>query len=196
MENKKEIRISMFGQNEVTIEGLSPEEVDAFSAAVRNASYIGFKNNKLEVISKFEDLPGPIEDPVMYPFWRKPKQEEVSQTSLFDVCFFEEFCDGSCPSIYISGVCGHNYTPERYKLYVEKLESYGFECLRSKRNKDSNFWELWYLPSLPFAKGELKNYLRNYLDSKENIQLALRFLCENVDFGSLSVSVQKIFQSI
>lgn len=185
----------MRSQSSVTIEGLFPEEVDAIIAAVDNANYIGFKSHGLEVVSKFKDLPGPIDDPVMYPFWRKPNQEEISQASLFDIYLFEKTSKHDSPAIYISSICGYYYTPEKYELYVERLQSYGFECMRSKRGEDATFWEFWYLPGLWAAKNDLKNYLMYKTDSK-NIDLALDFLRKKIEFGSLSISTQKLAQSI
>jgi hypothetical protein len=190
---KKKIRILVRSQNSVTIDGLSTEEVENIVAAVHNTCYVGFKDNKLETVSRFKDLPGPIDDPVMYPFWRKPKHEEISQISLFDTYIFEETSKHDSPSIYIVDVCGYYYTEEKYKLYVERLISYGFECMRSKRDNDAEFWENWYLPGLWSAKGELKKYL-GHKDC--NIDVALGFIRGHVEFGSLSVSTQKLAQSI
>lgn len=194
MKTEKIISVSSYGGGtedgggSVTIAGLSRKEVEGLLAMVAGACFVGVKNNQLEVFSKLKDLPGPVDDQVMYPFWRKPSQEEISQQSLFDTYVFEETSRHSDPAIFISHVCGYSYTKEKYKMYVEKLESYGFECMRSKRGIDAKFWEFLYLPSLSFAKGDLKNHLKQ----KKDIQEALDFISRNVKFGSLSVSTQKL----
>jgi hypothetical protein len=193
MMNDKKIMVSMRGPDSVTITGLSREEVDSILGAVSNTCYIGFKENQLEVVSKFNDLPGPVDDPVMYPFWRKPHPSEISQQTVFDKIIFEETSEHDSPAIYISGLCGYYYTPQNYKIYGEKLISYGFECLRSKRDADAMFWESWYLPALWAAKGDLKNHLRN---DKNNINLAIEFIRSRISFGSLSISIQKLAQGI
>lgn len=198
-EKQKNIRVLSYGggtENDggsVSITGLSRKEVENLLAMVAGACFVGTKNNHLEVVSKFKDLPGPVDDPVMYPFWRKPKNEEIAQISLFDDFVFEEISEHSCPAIYISSICGYFYTEAKYKLYVERLESYGFECMRSKRGADAKFWEVWYLPGLWSAKGDLKNHLTQ---NSKDISVALKFIGGRVEFGSLSVSIQKLAQRI
>jgi len=192
--SEKRIRISAHGPSSVTITGLSQGEVDSILAAVSSTCYIGFKDNdQLEVVPKFKNLPGPIDDPAMYPFWRKPHPLEIAQQTLFDKFIFEETSKHDSPAIYIVGLCGYYYTPQDYKIYAEKLISYGFECMRSKRDSDAIFWENWYLPALWAAKGDLKDYLKN---DQKNIDSALEFIRGQVKFGSLSISTQKLAQSI
>lgn len=199
-QKKKTIRVSSYGGGtehdggSVTITGLSRKEVENLLAMVAGACFIGNKNDQLVVYSNFKDLPGPIDDPVMYPFWRKPHQEEIAQISLFDERVFETTSEHASPAIYISSICGYYYTEAKYQLYVERLLSYGFECLRSKRGDDAHFWELWYLPGVWSAKGDLKNHLKQK-DSKD-IKVAIEFIRGHVEFGSLSVSTQKLAQRI
>jgi len=193
MNEKKPIRISERGNDYVKISGLSQEEVNIILGAVSETCYIGFKDNTLEVVKKFKDLPEPIDDPLMFPFWRKPRIEETAQQEIFEEFIFEKTSEHESPSISICSLCGYYYTPETYKTYGERLISYGFVCLRSKRSKDAKFWETWYLPSLWFAAGDLKDTLNS---DPKNIYLAIRFIQSQVKFGTLSISACKLAQRI
>ena len=96
------------------------------------------------------------------------------------------------PSITIQGLCGYNYTEENYKWNAEKLESYGFQCLRSRRGTDAKFWELWFLPGLWCSKGDLEANVKRGKDDKEELKIALEFLRHKVSFGTLDVSNQRM----
>ena len=105
--------------------------------------------------------------------------------------------------ITIQSLCAHRYSVESYAEESGKLLGYGFIQLRSRRGKDACFWELWYLPGVLFAKGKLKeaidlisvntdvNHLRHRTD-KERLKAAVDFLRQNVIFGTLDVSVQRL----
>ena len=93
-------------------------------------------------------------------------------------------------SIIIQSVCGYHYTPERYKTETSKLERYGFECLRSKAGEDGKYWEMWFLPSALCAKNELKAAVDGKF-MKEAVDAAVRFLMNNVLFGTIEASGQR-----
>lgn len=59
-------------------------------------------------------------------------------------------------------MCGYGYTKDRYKVEVGKLESWGFECCRSRRGDNGKFWELWFLPYLRAAEGDLLRAMHSY----------------------------------
>jgi len=95
--------------------------------------------------------------------------------------------------IIITSLCGHYYSKASYKLQAKKLESYGFEVLRSKEGEDKKIWEMWYLPGPWSAKGDLKKAVEEDPVWKEEkkIDKAIGFLCRHVEFGSLEVSTQR-----
>jgi hypothetical protein len=95
------------------------------------------------------------------------------------------------PSFMISHLCGHYYTKEGYKREADKLESYGFSCMRSRRGENGRFWENWYLPGVWCAKGDLAEKLKPIKDSNEKTQEAIRFLMRNVSFGSMDMTQQR-----
>lgn len=194
MEDKKEIRVPMYGNGQVSIQGLEKEELEKVMAAMTaGAYYIKVKNGRLEAIPIWEKLPSPIEDDAMLPFWRKAKPEEMAQTELFDeMTMTQERIDS--PAISIQSLCGYYYSKEAYKLNAEKLTSYGFECLRSQRGIDAKFWEVWYLSALCTAQGELGDILKIAKDEKKKLEIALEFLRKKISFGSLNISVQKMAQ--
>ena len=76
---------------------------------------------------------------------------------------------------FVQSIAGYD---GNYAEKSKKLEEVGFSCLRSKREKDGKFWEIWYLPSKYSAKGELE------AKSKEDI---FRFLC-NLPVGQIIIS--------
>lgn len=199
-EKKKSPRVFMNGKGSLRIDHLSEEEMNKVLSADAGACFISFKNGTIEAVESFKDLPGPIDDELMFPFWRKPHKDELAQLKMFEDHVFEKISEHDSPAIYIQSLCGYYYTKEKYKEYAEKLQSYGFECLRSKRGADAHFWEVWYLPSLWFAQGNLKAYLKEFeailKNKSKSIDLALKFLCDNVEFGSLSLTSQKLAQRI
>lgn len=117
------------------------------------------------------------------------------QTEMFDPDILQHERSWS---IYIQSLCGYDYTDEGYQEEAAKLDSYGFIRLRSDIDENRNFIESWYLPGIPFAKGDLRDILMNETESgKEKtgwrLERALEFLRKNVRFGTLDVSVQKLY---
>ena len=177
----------------LTIEGFSKEEYEKVIGAIESGRYyVSVIDGKFVAHSVFEELPDPIEDKEMYPFWRacKPHNQQV-QSILFEE--YEHSTDtGYSPSISISSLCGYYYTKENYEKYARRLESYGFYQLRSKREDDGKFWENWYLPSLFLAKGDLEDAIKGIKDEKQQLKIALKFLSRKIQFGSLDVSSQRM----
>ena len=134
----------------------------------------------------------------MAPFWEKPFLSEEESLKLIhkNLVWDKESLESkySSPSIYISGLCAYSYTKESYVKEARKLQSYGFECMRSRRESDGKYWETWYLP-LFCARGELARRLNGKKDDKEKLDTAVEFLRYEVIFGSLSVSVQALAMS-
>ena len=194
---KKEIRLSSWGggqnQKSLTIANLSDEEHEKVFGCIQGGMWwIRVENGELKFVPNYKPLPSPIEDSTMFPFWRKATQEEMKRSySMFETQPIEEL-HSSIASITIHSWCGYYYTPERYKIEAENLISYGFECLRSRRGEDSTYWEIWLLPSLIFAKGNLQMCIQAGEDDKKKLALALEFLRKNSTFGSLDVSVQRL----
>lgn len=133
-------------------------------------------------------VPGPTEDEEMLPFWcrREPGPGPV-QTQLFETENFKH----RYPSVIIQHLCGYGYTSERYKACAQQLESYGFECLRSRRGNDGKFWEIWMLLGPWSAKGELGEAVKRNNKKKDELEVVIKFLCKNVSFGSLDIMIQK-----
>ncbi len=162
-----------------------------------NGTYwIRIVNGRLEYFPYYEPLPSPVLDEEMLPFWRKATKSEMDCTySLLEMDKLDED-DCSRVSISFHSVCGLSYTPGNYKEEINKLISYGFECLRSRRQEEGKFLEIWCLESISLAKGELKNHISVVKENEMQLKLALGFLKKNIKFGSLEVSVQKIIESL
>ena len=194
-EEKTGVHLTSYGAGGLGVKGIPQELQEQVEAVFRSgASWMRVVDGNIELLPAFKATPKPYEDGELLPFWRKasPAEKSVSYT-LFDLDKLE---DHSSPSIYIQSLCGYYYTAARYKATAEKLESYGFECLRSRRGKDGRYWEVWYLPGLWAAEGELENELAKLkgveATESQKLKAALEFIRHNVSFGSLSVSVQKL----
>lgn len=193
-EDQTQDRVRVSGTNrsrgELTVSGLTGDQMEIFEGAMHGMWWAIVIDGKLVERPYYLPLPDPIRDEEMYPFWRKPVPGEVSM-SLFDL---EAMNEHSSPSISIQHLCGYAYTPENYKLEAEKLESWGFLCLRSRRSESGRFWEIWFLSSFWSAQGQLKDEINKVKGHNQRLKLqaALEFLRHNVLFGSLDVSVQRL----
>jgi hypothetical protein len=93
--------------------------------------------------------------------------------------------------ISIEHLCAYDYSPENYRHQAEILESFGFDCLRSRRGPDGRYMEMWHLSGMWSAKGRLKGTLHGITDPAKQADEAISFLCKNVVFGSLDISWQR-----
>lgn len=187
----EKIKVNMTASNRIEISNLSSAEVRSLEGMVRGHNWcISTPDGRLKVQSRWEPLPAPAKDEEMMPFWQPmvpgPTQMEIREVPV-------PF--GSQAGIIIESVCGYYYTPENYQAETAKLEEFGFECLRSPRGLDGRFWEMWYLSGLWSAKGRLKGTLHGIKDPAQAIDEAVRFLCKNVQFGSLNVTWQRAAMS-
>ena len=87
-------------------------------------------------------------------------------------------CEHPDPSIYVQHIAGYR---DDYRKSADLMESVGFECLRSRRGKDGKYWEVWYLPGMWFAKGQLKG---------KKTEDMIEFLCRKIVPGSFEVDGQ------
>lgn len=195
MENKeRKIRVSSYGGNEhsVNIVDFTGQELEKMLGSMENGTYwVKVENGRLITVPSFEELPSPVKDEEMLPFWRKATSSEMKNCyTLFETEPIEEVSSNS--SISIQHLCGFNYSKENYRYEAEKLESYGFKCLRSKRDMEGRYSEIWRLSSLIFARGELKNFIEVSKDDKKKLKMAVSFLSRNLSFGTLDVSILKL----
>lgn len=191
------ITVTSYGRNSgkeetgrVTIEGFSLDEFEKMLGAMRGMYWVHSDNGRLVSSPRYEPPPNPIVDEEMLPFWRKPtKNEKAGSLKLFEM---EDLGEHSSPSISIQSLCGYYYTPERYKAEAAKLESWGFECLRSRRGNDGQFWEVWFLSGIWSAKGALLESIKGIKGEKKKLEAATDFLGRNAVFRTLDVSVQRM----
>lgn len=213
-EEKSAVRIVSMKTGEITISGITDEEREKIEGMVNVG--LSWMTKAPEGHLRFspihEPLPAPIPDEAMLPFWRRC---DLRPTGI-QMEFFgsEEPLQQHSPSISIRSLCGYHYTPEGYRIEAKKLKSYGFECLRSQRATNGQFFEIWFLPGLWAARGNLQseingsNLMRRAAinhagkltfekpsiensDNKKKLKRAVSFLCRHVSFGSLDVSVQR-----
>lgn len=183
---------SRSGSGELKLEGFTHREMDQIEGWLKGCYWATVENGRLHVCATRNEVPGPVDDIEMLPFWRKFEDRTATmQTSLFDVDMNIE--KAISPHFLIQHLCGYGYTPEKYIENAKILESYGFECMRSKRGTDGKFWEIWFLPGLYAAKGAFEEYLKREQHSSGTgtVKDAINFLCKTVRFGTLDVSVQR-----
>ena len=204
MKEQPKIRISSYGPNrsqdaqKVEIDGLTPEEQKLVQGSVDTGSCWIKKgpDGRLQTFPALE-TPLPETDPEMLPFWLPlggkspegfPNLIHLSPDSLTN----------QSASFTISSLCGYNYTPENYKLAAQQLRAFGFACMRSQREPEGRYWELWYLPGLWAAKGRLKAAITEQNDEVKKVTQALAFFRSNwhrLNFDSLCISVQRLAMS-
>lgn len=194
------VRWTSKSKNDISIAGLSGPESDAIEGALKGANWIRVKDGRLQFASAFDKPPEAEFDENVGPFWPrkgfgKKGNRDVKHYKIDDVTFSE-------PHILIEAVgagASEKYE-EVYEKNRAKLESYGFECLRSRRGVDGKYWEIWYLPSLMLSEGDLGAAIakggngKKYGDPgymKARLDAAVSFLCRSVNFGSLDVGVQR-----
>jgi hypothetical protein len=180
-------------QGDVTVGELTPEEMETMEAFTLGTCWIRVsEEGRLEKRERFAELPGPIEDPHILPKW-VPLIDWTKEAPF--LCNpqppLPEEPDPKYdhPAFIVKYLCGYNNTP--YEIEARKLQSYGFECLRSRRGNDGRFWEIWYLPGYYHAKGELRSAMELESDSVKQITIAINFLCRHVSFGALDVCYQR-----
>lgn len=191
------------GENSaVEIGNLTVEEAKHAEGLINGQNWMSVENGRPIFRGKFAELPDPIQDENMLPFWRKVTPEEGHlQQEIFDP-EMAEFPFAA--HIVIQSLCGYGYTPENYRRESEKLASYGFVQMRSRRENDGRYWEIWFLPGTYAAKGDLEEVIKaakhdaqmkrldHKKDTKASLDAAIEFLRRHVSFGSLEVSVQKL----
>lgn len=191
MAEEEAVHISEYGKDHVVIGGLTEQESEQFRGALNGQWWVkGNGDGRLHFSPGREATPAPAADENMMPFWRPfSSGSSAVQMELLDS---ERMHPVFSPSIMVTHLCGYYFTPEKYKEQAEKLESWGFSCLRSRRGDDGKFWEIWYLPGLWTAKGKLRDVLVDSKGEKENLEAAIKFLSRHSSFGSLDVVVQRM----
>jgi len=177
----------------ITIGGLKKEELEKLKGFIHGQEWVSVKDGRIAFSSTKTPLPSPAEDEAMMPFWRRPNVEEKELLSQKRFDGFAKNWPPFSPSILIQHLCGYNFTPENYMRQSAKLTSYGFVCCRSQRGDDGEYWEVWYLPGLFAANGDLKKALADARIGKvkAEVDAAVSFLCRHSSFGTLDVVAQR-----
>lgn len=198
-ETKERVSIKGWANGELTIHGLTQEERGRLEASINSGQFwTRVVDERLSTINAFEATPNPTTDREMMPFWRAPTEDEKrilhGQLKLFS---FEKLERYASPAIMIQHLCGYNWSQENYKHQAELLKSYGFEIMRSQRGEDGKYWEMWYLPGLWSAKGDLEIAIKSSRSTSERgrLRAATDFLGRHVQFGTLDVCIQRMAMS-
>ena len=177
--------------DEITFGHLDEQDKPALVGMMAGINWVtGDKDEGgFKTLSVFETPPTPLEDPIISPFWPASGNKTSTQGEM--PLKIEKYASYG---FTIQSLCGYNYTPERYKKVAGDLESWGFDCLRSRRGADGRYWEMWVLSGTWAAKGDLKEAIdkvgRSWEDSKPAMKAVIQFLCANSSFGTLDVHHQ------
>lgn len=198
-DDRPRIRVSSYGSNrgvrDIKFDGLDSKELELMQGAAHGHQWVTVSpHGRLRAIPTYKELPPPVEDQMMMPFWRPAIPDVETQLEMFD---FGPKDVGLIPSIIIQHLCGYQYSHENYARQARTLQHFGFECLRSRRLPSGQFHEMWLLLSLYSAKGGLKEAI-DTVSSRRNkanhdhtrLKAAIDFLCRNVRFGTLDVTKQ------
>ena len=174
----------------------APGEMDSIEAAIVGSKWIRFNNGRLEVSDAYIKIPTPIEDPYVADEWQCSKDGVMKFSFNYKhTRYGKRVFNDAGGSILIHSLCGYNYSKGNYERCANLLISYGFNCTRSSRGEDGHFWEVWYLPGLWCAKGELQKILEGYSGADNDngyMDLAVNYISRNVDFGALDVVAQRM----
>lgn len=194
---------------EATLGHLTPLELEQVEAMATGQNWLRVDDSgRLASVDRFAELPKPVDDLQMTPFWSGDRDHD--HNGNVSIGRFRNVIERSddpnaweSPSITIQHVCAGKVCPSyekdrdryfrrEYMKAAEALESWGFECCRSMRGKNGKFWELWFLPGLWYAKGELKKAIGdNRGRSATDAAISFFVRCQ-VSFGTLDVSVQRV----
>lgn len=153
------------GTYEITFKG-TEEEIKKVEAALTSGSqWVRGANGKHEFVDAHLPAPPPIKDPLTCEQWPptdgcKVLREEGEKRKTPKQKFSAEY-----RNIYIWHISGYGGHPS-YETRIKTLESWGFECLRSRRGTDGKIWECWFLGGMMLAKGDLKGTPMNDVASK------------------------------
>ena len=183
-------RIESYGAGKVTIKNLLQQEIELLQGLIMGTMRIECVGGTIAGTSRFTELPAPEDDPVIGPHWGvNTKYSNLEAQDMPQ--------DVHSAHISIQHLCGYNWTEQGYKKEAIKLESFGFKCLRSHRGQSGQCWEVWYLPYLGAAQGDLKQAIKRAgPQEKEQVKAAMTFLAKTVSFGSCDVSIQRLAMTV
>lgn len=175
----------------VEIGNLTESEYEVVQGLVNGTQYIRFVDGRLWSYDVNESLPTPQQDPIMFPHWRDPGGEPIRLSGPTS--------GWHSPSLILS----HLLSPDP-RRDMELLESYGFDCMRSRRSRCGGYWEQWVLHGTWSATGELKKVLTDWnalaetkqlgveVRWRQEAELACRFIVDQrIRFGTLDISIQR-----
>ena len=203
LDTRPKVRISQQGgggreQNSfsITLTDLTKAESDAIEAAVHGHSYIRIVDGRVWAYDANKPLPKPEEDPIMVRYWDRAGE-------ITEVLNGSSTVNGwHSPDIYISHLLGKDVQRD-----MSLLESYGFFCMRSRREQSAGYWEIWRLPVWR-ADGGLQVHMSRWKEAnkdllrgdeqratawQQEVNEIARYIARDarIEFGTLDVSVQR-----
>jgi len=189
------------GGQSVTVNGFDSKEFEQFEGALHGHHWVTVSDRgRLRAIPTYRELPGPLDDEMMLPFWRPATKGIETQLELFELEQTRDFYSGT---ILIQSLCGYHYSHGNYRHEAEKLLRWGFDCLRSRRKDSGRFSEVWLLHMFE-AQSDLKETIEKVVPpgtfdrdtEHRRLNAAISFLGSNSSFGTLDVCIQRMAMSV
>lgn len=178
------------GHHTITLSG-TEEEISRVRGMLQGNIWMTCKDEKVVIVDSFKAIPEPVDDPMIPPKWQTEFGSIPDRFAPDLVSMVPEDLKGPWvdPAYYMS----HIFKPE---VAVLKIQSWGFECMRSRRGDDGKFWETWYLPGVWAAKGDLRKFVDTLggktMSWEEKTKEICNWLAKRVVFGTLNVVVQRM----
>jgi len=167
------------GTASINFEG-TEKEIRALKNALTNGTnWVRInKRGTLIKVPAFK-VPEVLDDDAISPYFKHIKQiiSYFANTSIRRLAKTHDHPND--PSYFVQHITGYGGD---YKERKVSMEAVGFECLRSRRGKDGKYWEIWYLPGVWAATGELEGKAHKEI---------MAYLCQVVNPGQITVSGER-----
>lgn len=182
--------LESYGGGRLTLR-LNAEQIDQMHGVLLGLAWFGVENNQPVFQSKLRPLPEVKPDLHIEPYFGAGKRWVPREFGTAEHAWSPHF-----DLAYLGAGCGENENPQAaYEREARKLESWGFFCMRSRRGPDGRYWEIWRLNGFWSAQNELetlcKRLDKDRLNCEQKISAVVDWLCQNVRFGTLDVSIQR-----
>lgn len=191
------IRVSSYGAGNFQMSGASTIDIDRLQGMAAGSQWCRVDGGRIVASSALVEPPSPVVDPMILSGWQTSNGKLSRPENVRIENFLASPGEWFSPKIIIQHLCGYGYTAARYRQLAQLLEDFGFDCCRSRRGVSGQYWELWLLPYLEAAKGELLAAIgERSIPVQRRVDFAVDFLCKRVAFGTLDVCYQQAAMTV
>lgn len=182
MSEEKRVMMQTEGAGNVALMGLTPEEHIGFRGVLNGHHWVRVVDGRMEFKLTRNPVPEPMPDDNLLPFWRTspPFSSKTLKTTALNPGEHSAF-----PAFYLQDLCPYDHDRDQYPEQAAKLESYGFECLRSRRDSEGLFREVWILPGAYAARGDLQAAIAGKTLGENQSEAIRSYIMTHVRFGTI-----------